>query len=594
MIGSRLKSTIIKQLTMFSMRAFYRVSYFSNVAVGMLIGGKIAIYLKTTSSIEAGLVQCLNSAYGSSIVLSSSQNCNETLAATSTSDISNGPYLANIANGDVTLYPLYRVYEDDYQAFMNGILPDAETGAFRYASVNVLGESTVGIPVPSRLYYNSTSTSKPLNGIRVTVKDIIDIAGIKTTNGNRAWAKLYPVLNSTAPAMQTLIDLGAIIIGKTKTAQFANSDRVTADWVDYHGAFNPRGDGYQDPGVSSAGAGAATAAYDWVDVSIGTDTGGSVRIPASKNGLFALRPSFGATLNEGVMPEGEYFDSIGFMTRDPHTLKSFGTSFLMHAEHGENFTLSRNHTSFPRQLIVPSNLWPVADTKSQAVFDSWISKLATTLNASVTTTSIGEYWNATAHADKPGTEFFSYMQQVAFNMNWKHQYDVVIAPFKKDYAAANGNRTPAINPIPAARYKSAENITDEMVAESYSRFVYFRDWFGREVVKSSPRSCSESLFLIPMFAGELSYRNNVYSPPDLSAWSSFVKYYYSVQSQGPETVFPIGQVSYISNVTNVEEKLPIAIDVLAHRGCDLMLLDLAEYLAEEGLLQETKTGREAF
>ena len=64
-----------------------------------------------------------------------------------------------------------------------------------------------------------------------------------------------------------------------------------------------------------------------------------------------------------------------------------------------------------------------------------------------------------------------------------------------------------------------------------------------------------------------------------------------MQSQGPEVVFPIGEVSYLSNITNVEEKLPVAIDVLAHRNCDMMLLDLAGDLAEAGLLKEVKTGR---
>jgi hypothetical protein len=67
-------------------------------------------------------------------------------------------------------------------------------------------------------------------------------------------------------------------------------------------------------------------------------------------------------------------------------------------------------------------------------------------------------------------------------------------------------------------------------------------------------------------------------------------YYYSVQSQGPEVVFPIGEISYVSNITQVEEKLPVSIDVLAHRGCDLMLLDLAKNLADAGLLKEVNTG----
>jgi hypothetical protein len=64
-----------------------------------------------------------------------------------------------------------------------------------------------------------------------------------------------------------------------------------------------------------------------------------------------------------------------------------------------------------------------------------------------------------------------------------------------------------------------------------------------------------------------------------------------VQSQGPEVVFPIGQLSYHSNITQVEEKLPVVVDVLAHRNCDLMLLDLAAALADANLLKEVNIGK---
>ena len=352
-------------------------------------------------------------------------------------------------------------------------------------------------------------------------------------------------------------------------------------------AFNPRGDGYQDPGVSSAGAGAATAAYDWVDVSIATDTGGSIRIPAAKNGVFGLRPSFGAISNEGVMEEGQYFDAVGYHSRSPYTLRDFGKAWLADSEQ-----LTRGHTTFPKRLLMPSHLWPVKNNASQAILDEWIGKLAGHLGASVEAVSIDEYWNATAHADKPGTDFWSHMQMVGFHLIWKNQLQKVIEPFKAAYAAAFGGRTPAINPFPSARYETAVNTTEEDVKESYERFTYFREWFGKNVVKADENSCSESLFLIPLFTGDTAYRNSVYSPPDVSSWATFTPYYFSVQSQAPEVVFPVGQVSYQSEITNVEEKLPVVIDLLAHRNCDLMLLDLAGELADAGLLKEVMTGRE--
>ncbi|KAL3455273.1 amidase signature domain-containing protein [Aspergillus heterothallicus] len=545
-----------------------------------------ALYIHGSKSHEAGLLICLKEAYGTEILFSDIES--REAVTVEADDIPNGPYLAHVTETEATLAPIYRVHYDENMAFMSGLLPNGTTGdAFKYATVNTLSDSTIGIPVPSRLYSKDAIThEKPLAGVRVAVKDIIDLKGVKTSNGNRAWFKLYDAVNASAPAMQRLIDLGVNIIGKVKTAQFANSDRPTADWVDYHDAFNPRGDGYQDPGVSSAGSGAATASYDWVDVAIGTDTGGSIRIPAGKNGVFGLRPSFGALSNEGVMAEGEFFDAVGFHTRSPYTLQFFGKTWLAASDQ-----LTTEYTTFPRRIIVPTNLWPVANNASQAVFDAWIGELASFLNATVERSSIDEYWNATAHADYPGTDFWSHMQMVGFNLIWRNQLQKVIEPFRAAYAAAFGGRTPFINPFPAARYASAANVTQADYDTAYERFTYFREWFGSNVVKADAGSCSESLFVIPMATGDTVYRNNIYSPPNVGSWSTFTPYYFSVQSQGPEVTLPIGEVPYMSNITNVEEKLPVAIDLLAHRNCDLMLLDLAKALADAEILKEVNTGR---
>ncbi|KAL4936750.1 amidase signature domain-containing protein [Aspergillus oleicola] len=547
------------------------------------------VYVRGSEKLETGLLSCLKEAYGTELLFSNVKT-NETVIVkpTGSSSVPNGPYVAQITESKAVLGPIYRIHYDENMAFMNGLLPNGTgSDAFQYATVNTLSDSTIGIPVPSRLYSKDAATSeKPLAGVRVAVKDIIDLKGVKTSNGNRAWFKLYDTVNASAPAMQRLIDLGVSIIGKTKTAQFANSDRPTADWVDYHDAFNPRGDGYQDPGVSSAGSGAATASYDWVDVAIGTDTGGSIRIPAGKNGVFGIRPSFGALSNEGVLEEGEYFDAVGFHTRSPYTLQSFGKTWLSASEQ-----LTTKYDSFPSKIIVPTNLWPVSNNASQVVFDEWIGKLASFLNATIEESSIDTYWNATAHKNYPGTDFWSFMEMVGFNIIWRNQLQKVIEPFRAAYEAAFGGRSPFINPFPAARYESAANITQEDSDVAYERFSYFKEWFGENVVRSDEGSCSESLFVIPMATGDASYRNNIYTPPNVGTWASFTPYYFSVQSQGPEVTLPIGEVPYLSNITNVEEKLPVAIDLLAHRNCDLMLLDLVSKLADADILEEVKTGR---
>lgn len=130
------------------------------------------------------------------------------------------------------------------------------------------------IAVPSRLYAQK-SKRLPLAGTRVSVKDNFKLAGIKTTMTNRAFTELYPADEDTAEYIETLRNLGAVIVGKSKMSSFAAGENP-GDWIDFPCPFNPRGDQYQSPGSSSAGAAAALAAYPWLDYSVGTDSGNAL------------------------------------------------------------------------------------------------------------------------------------------------------------------------------------------------------------------------------------------------------------------------------------------------------------------------------
>lgn len=87
----------------------------------------------------------------------------------------------------------------------------------------------------------------------------------------RAFADFHGASKTSAPAIQELIAKGAVIVGKTKTVQFASGESPM-DWIDYHCPFNPRGDGYFTASGSSTGSAAGLAAYDWLDITIGTDS----------------------------------------------------------------------------------------------------------------------------------------------------------------------------------------------------------------------------------------------------------------------------------------------------------------------------------
>lgn len=127
------------------------------------------------------------------------------------------------------------------------------------------------VAVPSRHYFTQ-SEEKPLNGLRIAVKDIYHLNGVRTAASSRAFRDLYLPQESSSNVIQNLIDHGAIIVGKTKTTTFADRELATQDWIDTHSPFNPRGDGYIWGGGSSTGSAAAIAAYDWLDFAIGSDS----------------------------------------------------------------------------------------------------------------------------------------------------------------------------------------------------------------------------------------------------------------------------------------------------------------------------------
>jgi len=81
--------------------------------------------------------------------------------------------------------------------------------------------------------------------------------------------------------------------------------------ADYLAPFNARGDGYQDPGSSSARPGAAIGAYSWLDIALGTDSGESIRIPADLNGVYGNRPSHGMVPLDFTMPLSSDMDTAG-------------------------------------------------------------------------------------------------------------------------------------------------------------------------------------------------------------------------------------------------------------------------------------------
>ncbi|HEV8215450.1 MAG TPA: amidase [Gemmatimonadaceae bacterium] len=149
----------------------------------------------------------------------------------------------------------------------------------------------------------------PLHGMPISIKDLIDIAGQPTTAASRVRAG--HVATTDAPVVQRLREAGAVLIGKTNLHEFAIG--TTSDESAFGAVHNPH-DVSRSAGGSSGGS-AAAVACGMGDASIGSDTGGSIRIPAAACGVVGLKPSLGEVPTEGAVPLSFTFDHLGPLTR---------------------------------------------------------------------------------------------------------------------------------------------------------------------------------------------------------------------------------------------------------------------------------------
>lgn len=195
-----------------------------------------------------------------------------------------GPYVATMSLESLAFEMVYLLYADSYRDFLFGAYEANDgNGSFTALPTFLPAFWDPMIPVPSRIY--SWTDDRPLAGERVAIKDLFDIKGLQTSGGSQAWAHITPIADGTAPSIQRIIDLGGVIVGKYKLAQFASGANPW-DWQDEHYPFNPRGDGWLTCSASSSGGGCSIAAYDWLDYAIGSDTGSSMRRPAAVAGVY--------------------------------------------------------------------------------------------------------------------------------------------------------------------------------------------------------------------------------------------------------------------------------------------------------------------
>ena len=185
-------------------------------------------------------------------------------------------------------------------------------------------DDPVGAYVPGPRASLAPTGAGPLDGLGFAAKDLFDVAGHPTTYGNPDWARTQPPAVATASAVLALLEAGAALTGKTKTVELAYG--LTGDNA-WHGIPINTAAPDRFPGGSSSGSAAAVAA-GMVDFALGTDTGGSVRIPASYCGIYGIRPSWGAVSLTGACALGPAFDTCGWFAREAGLLARVGGVLL--------------------------------------------------------------------------------------------------------------------------------------------------------------------------------------------------------------------------------------------------------------------------
>lgn len=577
--------------------------YISSSAPGVILDSSATSYLQSLNISHIFVDASISVASYSILSVS-------TVSSPGIETLPSGPYLALIDGDRVSLASVFLLYPDTYRDFLFGSY-DSNDGNSTHSSVGVFRPAMWDpyIPVPSRIY--SWNDPRPMAGWRVAIKDLFDIKGLQTSGGSQAWAYITPTANETAPSIQRILDLGGVLVGKYKLAQFASGANPW-EWQDEHYPFNPRGDGWLTCSASSSGGGCSVAAYDWLDFAIGSDTGSSMRRPAAVSGTFGQRPSQGLMSLERVLPLGGATDTAGVFSRDPYKWIAFSKAWYEPSLHQPpNITgLSPlevpDTLAFPKTIIYPTDYLPLNNSAAEVILQNFIINLTTIFNMTVKTlnfTNTVQSINATD--DAPFINNLTYLTSVSLGIiNAWSAWDMIGSVLTSAWAALFDGRFPPIDPArrPGWKYFNTTRYNPSTYANALVEKNAAVEWWETSFQPTTPESCSDNVFLYDIGTGGFpSYRElglNGYpntsflaiKPPGAEITGANICPVYGCA----DFTIPIGQVPYYSNVTFHEEMVPVTINMVVKRGCDFVLLNMIEKLADHGVLKAVKTGRTAF
>ena len=439
--------------------------------------------------------------------------------------------------------------------------------------------------------------------LRFGVKDTIALKGLRTGYGSQAWLETYPAEKTTAPAIKLLVNAGAVVVGKLKTTEFAEGVDPN-EWDDAACPYNPRGDGHQKPSSSSTGSAAAAAAYDWLDFTVGTDTGGSIRHPAGVNGVFGNRPSTGLIDLWGVLGATNLFNTVGIFTREVAVFSNVGRWLLSPVHQPTPPPLGRKYNLlYPTraaQVLNPDqhhggqHRWfphPAVDmrkwTEAEKQIEIFVQGMENHLNCERIAFNINEIWRATPPKGQPRSldEAVGHVYSAITTSGALHNG---VDKFIADYAAANDGRSPKISPLVQRRLEYGRSVTDQQVRESLEAMQAFSTWTINTIFGSYDQEAT-TLLIFPQSCGRPDYRDDT---PDRTELFNdiFSIYAFGYLVGCPDYTVPVAEVPYTSRVTDKQEHLPVSISLVGKPGSDAELFEVLDNLRGAGVLSDVLAG----
>ncbi|WP_244622636.1 amidase [Microvirga brassicacearum] len=370
--------------------------------------------------------------------------------------------------------------------------------------------------------------SGPLAGLTFAAKDLFDVAGYPTSAGSPQILAMSGIKTGTAPTVQRLLDAGARFVGKTITDElaFSMSGKNAHFGTPVNGAAPDR-----IPGGSSCGS-ASAVSNNLCDFALGTDTGGSVRAPASHCGLFGLRPTHGGVSLEDCHDLAPSFDTCGYFARDGETFTQVGKVLL-----------GADGNALPEKprLLRASDAFALLDRPVRDSLAPAVRQIEAILGKA----------DETDVATEGFTVLYWTMRYIQGREAW-----TVDGPMIE-------RLKPPMGPGVADRFEFSRNVTDQQVMESQTIRSRFRErlaaLLGNDGVLILPSMPDIAPLLTDSDEALNDYRNKALNLQCLSVLSGL-----------PQVSIPLAS----------REGAPLGLSLLGPAGSDLSLVHLAARIAQ--------------